>query len=100
MTGRRIAHLVLILVGLAVAGFGLWRTAHPDITCRGVQMHPGEVCHKNDFSSIGSNKTQSYEQRVHAAHQSQPVVALIGLGMAAFGGVLFRQEGRRATVVA
>ncbi|MGO4956478.1 hypothetical protein ACTQ49_04255 [Luteococcus sp. Sow4_B9] len=88
---RRVANLVLALVGLGLAGYGIWSITNPSFTCRGVEMHPGDVCHKNDFSQMGTDEVQTYEDRVHAARLSQPVVVISGLAMAAFAGYLMRQ---------
>lgn len=95
MNRRRIAHLLLLLAGLAVAVYGLWMLADPQVTCRGVEMGPGDVCHKNDFGAMGTDEVQSYEQRLHAARLSQPVVVGTGLVVAGFAGMLLRGERRR-----
>lgn len=89
---RRWAHLALVLAGLAVLVYGVVSVANPSITCRGVQMHPGDVCHKNDFGKLGSDQVQSYEQRLHAARLSQPVVVVMGAAVALFGLSLYRRE--------
>lgn len=94
MSWRRAAHLALVLVGLALAVYGLVRVAHPDVSCRGVEMRPGDVCHKNDFGALGTDKTQSYEQRVAAARSSAPVVVGMGVVVGAFGFALYRRESR------
>ena len=95
MNRRRIAHLLLLLAGLAVAVYGLWMLADPQVTCRGVEMGPGDVCHKNDFSQLGSDQVQTYEQRLQAARTSQPVVIGMGAAMLLFGGALLGGDLRR-----
>lgn len=92
---RRAANLFLVLLGLALLVFGVASALHPSIDCRGVPMHPGDVCRKNDYTHLGSDKVQSYEQRLHAARLSTPVIAACGLGTIAFGAVLLRQDARR-----
>lgn len=94
MSWRRGAHLALALAGLAVLVYGLLAVANPTVTCRGVEMHPGDVCHKNDFSALGTDEVQTYEQRLHSARLSQPVVVAMGAAMAGFGAVLYRRETR------
>lgn len=94
MSWRRWAHLALTLAGLAVIVYGAIAVANPRVTCRGVEMQPGDVCHKNDFGALGTEEVQSYEQRLHAARISQPVVIGTGAAMALFGFTLFRRETR------
>ncbi|MEL4357374.1 MULTISPECIES: hypothetical protein [unclassified Luteococcus] len=96
MSRRQLAHALLILAGLGLMAFGIWRVASPDVTCRGVPMGPGDVCHKNDFSKLGSEQVQSYEERRHAARLSQPVVIVLGAGVAAFGTALLAADRRRS----
>ena len=93
LTLRRLAHLLVALVGVAAIAWGL--TGAGSITCRGVQMHPGDVCVKNDFSQIGSAKTQTYEQRLHAVRLSQPVIVVLGVALLAFGAGLTLADVRK-----
>lgn len=93
--GRRIAHLALVVVGLAMVAFAVWRLVDPHLTCRGVDMHPGDVCRKNDFSKLDSEQVQTYEQRLHGSRVSQPTMMVVGLATAGFGAALYRQERRR-----
>ncbi|GAA1387933.1 hypothetical protein [Luteococcus peritonei] len=95
LTGRRAAHLLLALAGLALLVLGVVRVASPDVSCRGVEMHPGDVCHKNGFGQMGTDEVQSYEQRLHSARISQPVVIGTGALVLAFGGALLVQDLRR-----
>ncbi|MDN5563253.1 hypothetical protein EDD41_2822 [Luteococcus japonicus] len=95
MSRRAWAHVLLALAGLALALFGAWSATHPDVTCRGVQMHPGDVCHKNDFGAMGTDEVQTYEQRMHAARLSQPVLIVAGLVVAGFGTALAVADRRR-----
>ncbi len=94
MSWRRWAHLVLALVGVAMVVYGGVAVADPHVTCRGVEMRPGDVCHKNEFGTLGSEQVQTYEERLHAARLSQPVVIGMGVVVAAFGFVLLRSERR------
>jgi len=94
-TRVRIAHAALILVGLLIFLYPLTVGATPDISCRGVQMHPGDSCAKAQNGGI-----QTYEQRARTARQARPVILGVGLLVAAFGSVLLvsdvRAGGRRA----
>lgn len=94
-TPRRLAHLLLALAGLALLAFGIVAAASPQVSCRGVPMQPGDVCHKNDFSQLGSDQVQTYEQRLQAARTSQPVVIGMGAAMLLFGGALLGGDLRR-----
>ncbi|HSN44039.1 MAG TPA: hypothetical protein VLR88_08285 [Propionibacteriaceae bacterium] len=91
---RRLAHTLLALAGVALLVWGLVFT--PDIACRGVQMRPGDVCAKNTFSELNSASVQTYEQRLQAAQQSQPVIVVLGLAVAAFGFALLVLDLRKA----
>ncbi|HNV10037.1 MAG TPA: hypothetical protein PKN27_01710 [Propionibacteriaceae bacterium] len=90
---RRLAHAALALAGIGLLVWGL--VFNPRIACRGVQMYPGDVCTKNTFSQLNSDQVQTYEQRLHAAQQSQPVLIGLGLVVAAFGIVLLVLDVRR-----
>lgn len=94
---RRLANLALAIAGLALAAYGLWSITNPSFSCRGVEMRPGDVCHKNDFSEMGTSQVQTYEERAQAARISQPVIVVTGLGMAAFAGYLMRPAAQQAT---
>ncbi|WP_394274843.1 hypothetical protein [Luteococcus sp.] len=95
MNRQRAAHLALLVAGLAVALYGLWGLSNLQVTCRGVEMGPGDVCHKNDFSVMGTEEVQSYEDRLRALRLSQPVVIGTGLVVAGFATVLLRGERTR-----
>jgi hypothetical protein len=79
----RLAHAVLTCVGLAILLYPLTVGANPTISCRGVQLQPGQSCAKADNSGV-----QTYEQRRRTALQARPVVAGVGLLVTAFGAVL------------
>ena len=95
---RRVAHTILALIGVGVMIWGAVALTNPRITCRGVEMHPGDVCQTSSFSQVGSGKVQTYEQRLSNARVSQPFVIGMGALMAVFGGVLFVQDVRRRPV--
>jgi hypothetical protein len=90
MTGRRLAHLLLAIAGLLVAIYPFTLGASAPVTCRGVELHPGEACAKADGSA-----TQSYEARAAAARSATPVIVGVGLLVAAFGTGLFVADVRR-----
>jgi hypothetical protein len=90
MTRRRVAHLVLAIAGLLVALYPLTFGADPTVTCRGVELRPGESCAKADGSSA-----QSYEARAADARNATPVIVGLGLLVAVFGAGLFVADVRR-----
>ena len=90
MSGRRLAHLGLAIAGLLVALYPFTLGADPTVTCRGVELRPGESCAKADGSSA-----QSYEARAAAARNAAPVIVGVGLLVAVFGAGLLIADVRR-----
>ncbi|HYP46770.1 MAG TPA: hypothetical protein VEQ66_16410 [Propionibacteriaceae bacterium] len=93
MTARRartrLAHAVLICVGLAILLYPLTVGANPTISCRGVRLQPGQSCAKADSSAA-----QTYEQRRRTAVAARPVIIGVGLLVAVFGAVLLAGDLR------
>jgi hypothetical protein len=87
---RRLAHLLLAVAGLLVAIYPFTLGADPSVTCRGVELSPGEACPKADGSSA-----QSYEARSTDARNAAPVIVGMGLLVAVFGAGLFIADVRR-----
>ena len=90
MSRRRVAHLVLAIAGLLVALYPFTVGADPSVTCRGVELRPGESCAKADGSSA-----QTYEARAAAARNAAPVIVGVGLLVAVFGAGLLIADVRR-----
>ena len=90
MTRRRVAHLVLAIAGLLVALYPFTLGADPTVTCRGVELRPGDSCAKADGSAA-----QSYEARVAAARNATPVIVGVGVLVAVFGAGLLIADVRR-----
>lgn len=86
----RLAHLLLVLVGLVAIGYGLSLGGASEIRCRGEVMVPGSVCVKSDGS-----EGQSYEQRLATRRTARPVVVGVGVLVTGFGGYLLLAELRR-----
>ena len=95
MSRRRVAHLVLAIAGLLVVLYPLTFGADPTVTCRGVELRPGESCAKADGSAA-----QSYEARAADARNAAPVIVGVGLLVAVFGAGLFVADVRRERVSA
>lgn len=81
---------MLAVAGLLVAIYPFTLGAHPSVTCRGVELGPGDRCAKADGSSA-----QSYEARAAAARNATPVIVGVGLLVAVFGGGLLVADVRR-----
>lgn len=95
---RRAAHVVVALLGLAMAIWGLVGMTAPQltrITCRGVEMHPGDVCRESSYTRVAADTVQTYEQREHSIRVSRPPVVIVGLIVAGFGTALLVQDVRR-----
>lgn len=88
VTRARVAHAVLILVGLLVVVLAL--TVPPQISCRGVEMRPGDRCDKAGDASV-----QTYEARLRTEQQAKPVIVGVGLLVTAFGASLLLSDVRR-----
>jgi hypothetical protein len=86
----RIAHGILILVGLVIFLYPLTAGASPRITCRGVEMHSGDSCAKVQNAGV-----QTYEQRLRTAREARPVILGVGLLVMGFGTFLLVSDLRR-----
>lgn len=86
-----LAHLLVVLVGLAVLAYPFTIGATPDVSCRGTVMRPGDTCAKAGNAAA----PQTYEQRAADARNARPVIVGGGLLVTAFGLVLLRGELRR-----
>ena len=87
------SNLALVVIGVLVVAYGLVALGSGKVSCRGVEMHPGDVCTKSSFTDLRSTETQTYEQRRHAMELSRPVVVGSGLVLAGFGAFLYRRQG-------
>ncbi|MFT4166668.1 MAG: hypothetical protein QM650_15625 [Microlunatus sp.] len=90
LTRRRVAHLLLSLVGVLIVLYPFTLGANPTPTCRGVQLQPGQTCAKADGSAV-----QTYEERLATARNATPVIVVVGLLVAGFGTALFIGDVRR-----
>lgn len=91
----RALHLVIVLAGVCIIGYGAFVLGHGPISCRGTEMEPGQVCRKSDFAGRETERTQSYEQRLEASRSARPLVVLVGVAIAGFGTwLLLRRTGR------
>lgn len=88
---RTIAHLVLGVLGLAGLGWALVWGASPVITCRDQVMGPGDTC----THAQSQVRIQTYEERLTAAQQARPVVAVASLAVVGLAGWLLVAETRR-----
>lgn len=86
----RLAHVVLLVLGLVAVAYAVTLGGSPEIRCRGEVMTPGSVCVKADGS-----EGQTYEQRLATRRSAQPVVAGVGLVVAGFGTALLVADVRR-----
>ena len=88
---RRVAHLLLALVGVLIVLYPFTLGAHPTPTCRGVQLQPWQTCSKADGSAV-----QTYEERLATARNATPVIVGVDLLVAGFGTALFVGDVRRS----
>ncbi|MGI3783171.1 MAG: hypothetical protein ACRYG2_20600 [Janthinobacterium lividum] len=90
LTRTRVAHLLLLLAGLAVVAYALTLGGAPELRCHSEVMRPGSVCVKADGS-----EGQTYEQRIATRRSAEPVVAGVGVLVAGFGAALLVTDLRR-----
>lgn len=86
----RVAHVVVIVLGLLILAYPLTVGAVTDPTCRGVTMRSGDTCPKADNSGV-----QTYEQRAADRRQAAPVLVVVGLLVTVFGTSLLVTDVRR-----
>lgn len=91
LTRRRVAHLLLALVGVLIVLYPFTLGANPTPTCRGVELRPGQTCAKADGSAV-----QTYEERLSTARNATPVIVGVGLLVAGFGTALLIGDVRRS----
>ncbi|MGO1975085.1 MAG: hypothetical protein ACTH2Q_19180 [Propionibacteriaceae bacterium] len=88
-----LAHLALVLVGIVIILFPFTFGSEPNLNCRGVPMNPGDTCTKADGEAL-----ETYEDRVEKANDAKPIVVVVGLVVAGFGGVLLYGARRKDPV--
>lgn len=91
----RIAHIVVIIVGLLIVAYPFTLGADPAVTCRGEVMSAGDSCAKAEHSGTTGEETQSYDERAEAFSNARPVIVVVGVVVTAFGVVLLATELRR-----
>jgi hypothetical protein len=96
---RKLIHARVLHVLVLVAGLGAlaWALLAPidQIRCHDQIMKPGDVCSYSSLNGADNGKTQTYEQRVATAKSARPVVAVVGVLVAGFGGLLLWSAVRR-----
>lgn len=93
---RRLVLWAFVVAALALTAWGAATWVAPSTHCRGVEMGPGDVCSYSSYTDTGTERTQTYEERITAARQSGPVVVVLGLAAAGFGVVVaVRSDARR-----
>ena len=90
---KRAVLWAFVAASLALAVWGAWTWVAPTTQCRGAEMGPGDVCSYSSYTSTGTQRTQTYEQRIAAARQSGPVVVVLGLAAAGFGTYVALRPG-------
>lgn len=85
---------IFLLVGVAIAAWAAMSLISPSISCRGVEMRPGDVCEYASPDSAETDKVQTYEERLETARRQAPVGVVVGAGMAVFGVYLMIREVR------
>ena len=91
---KRLGLWGFVVVGLAVAGWAAASLISPTVSCYGVAIGPGEVCERTSISGTRGEEIRTYEQRRAIVSQQAPFGVLAGLGIAGFGAVLIRREGK------
>ncbi len=90
----RVLHLLVLVAGVAAFGWALFAPV-ATVRCHDVLMKPGDVCSYVSLNGVDNGQKQSYEQRIATEQSARPVIAVVGLGVATFGGVLLWSAMRR-----
>lgn len=91
---RLVLDVVVAAAGVALLVWGIMVMASPTVSCRGVEMHPGDTCHKATYTATHTDTVQTYEQRRRSIAQSRPTVIGLGIALIAFGAVMTWQTVR------
>ncbi|WP_229771640.1 hypothetical protein [Cutibacterium porci] len=91
---RLVLDVIVVIAGVALLVWGIVVMASPTISCRGVEMHPGDTCHKATYTATHTDTVQTYEQRRRSVAQSRPTVIGLGAALTVFGAVLSWQTVR------
>ncbi|ESK60172.1 hypothetical protein PAJL_772 [Cutibacterium acnes HL042PA3] len=86
--------IVVAAAGVTLLVWGIMVMASPTISCRGVEMHPGDTCHKATYTATHTDTVQTYEQRRRSIAQSRPTVIGLGIALTVFGAVMTWQTVR------
>lgn len=90
---KKLSLWLFIGAGIAIAIWAVLGLIYPSITCRGVEMGPGDQCARSSITNVDTGEVQTYEQRLASARSQAPIGIVLGLAMAAFGGYLVLHSG-------
>ena len=90
----RVLHALVLAAGLVAFGWALFAPVAV-IRCHDRVMRPGDVCSYASLNGADNGKTQSYEDRLATEKSARPVVAVVGVLVAGFGGALLWSAIRR-----
>ena len=90
----RALHLLVLVAGLCALAWALLAPMD-QIRCHDQVMKAGDVCSYSSLTGADNGKTQTYEQRAATATSARPVVAVVGVLVAGFGGLLLWSAVRR-----
>lgn len=96
---KRIVLWGFVVAGVALMVWGIVSYLHPNLDCRGETMGPGDVCHYSSRSMEGTDRIQTYDQRIAEAREQTPFVIGAGAIVTVFGVVVAvrsRREGHGA----
>ena len=89
---KRAGLWAFVAAGIAVIIWGVTSWVSPAMTCRGVEMGPGDTCEYSSRTNEHTGRVQTYEDRVAEARSQVPFAVAAGLGMAGFGVWLLRRD--------
>ncbi|GAA4904192.1 hypothetical protein GCM10025789_24050 [Tessaracoccus lubricantis] len=89
---KRVGLWAFVVAGIAIVAWAVASWVSPTMMCRGVEMGPGDTCEYSSRTDEHTGQVQTYEERVAVARSQAPFAVATGLGMAAFGGWLLRQD--------
>jgi LPXTG-motif cell wall-anchored protein len=84
----------LLLIGVIVLGFGIWKFTETGVSCGAQTMQPGQICQTSQYGQTTGEKT--YEQQKDSNRTSGIISTAIGAACLAGSGFVFVSKRRKS----